>query len=160
MTSSEKLLNNVITANYPLYSNLNYTPIIMKFNSKEIEIENNEFGYTLTFNENETHYKSEMNKSAKELMHSTQKYILLQRTYPEDEFEKDYYYFEPSDFDKACELKNFVIDLYRTSFELTLNGDSYQVQFREDGHKFEQIKQALEKISNGTGILIIHDAAD
>ena len=160
MTSFEKLLYNVITANYPLYSNLNYTPIIMKFNSKEIQIENDEFGYTLTFSEDKNDYECEMNKSTRELMHSTQKYILLQRTYPEDEFEKDYYYFEPSDFDKACELKNFVINLYRTNFELTLNGDSYQVQFREDGHKFEQIKQALEKITNGTGILIIHNVSD
>jgi len=160
MASFEKLLNNVITANYPLYSNLNYTPIFMKFNSKEIQIDNDEFGYTLTFSEDENDYESKMNKSAKELMHSTQKYILLQRTYPEDDFEKDYYYFEPSDFDKACELKDFVINLYRTSFELTLNGDFYQVEFKVDGHKFEQIKQSLEKITNGTGTLTIHNVAD
>jgi hypothetical protein len=46
--------------------------------------------------------------------------------------------------------------LYRTNFELTLNGDFYQVKFKEDDYKFEQIKHALEKITNGTGTLIIH----
>ena len=132
----------------------------MNFNSNEIQIENDELGYTLTFNEDENSSESEMNKSLKELMHSTQKYILLQRTYPEDDNEKDYYYFEPSEFDKACELKDFVITLYRTKFELLLNGDFYQVQFEVDRDKFEQIKEAIEKITNGTGTLIIHNAVD
>lgn len=132
----------------------------MKFYSKKIEIENDEFGYTLTFNEDETDYESEMKKSINELMNLTQKYILLQRTYREDDFEKDYYYFETSEFDKACELKDFLINLYRTNFELTLNENFYQVQFKVNNHKFEQIKQSLKEITNGTGTLIIHNVGD
>ena len=132
----------------------------MKFYSKEIQIEDGEFGYTLTFNEDKTEYKKVSRKSTKELMNSTHKYILLQRTYPEDEFETDYYYFEPSNLDKACELKNFKIDLYRASLELTLNGDFYQIQFIEDDLKFEQLKLALNIITNGTGSLTIHSIKD
>ena len=139
---------------------LNQTTTFMKFNCKEIEIENEDFGYTLTFNEHETDYEVEMNKSPKELMNSTQKYILLQRTYSEDDFDNDYYYFEPSDFDKACELKDFIINLFRTRFELTLNGDFYQVQLNADDQKFQQLKLALQTITNGTGTLIIHNKAD
>ena len=132
----------------------------MKFDSRKIQIDNDEFGYTLTFDEDENNSEREMEKPLKELMHSTQKYILLQRTYPEDDIEKDYYYFEPSEFEKACELKDFVITLYRTKFELLLNENLYQVQFRVDDNKFEKIKEAIEKITNGTGTVIIHNAED
>ncbi len=132
----------------------------MKFYCNEIQIEDGEFGCTLTFNEDEYDYEKEMRKSTKELMNSTQNYILLQRTFPEGNFEDDYYYFEPSDFDKACELKDFIIDLHPTSFELTLNGDFYQVQFKEDNNKFELIKSALEIITNGRGTLTIHRIVD
>ena len=39
-------------------------------------------------------------------MTSSGHYVLLQRTYPEDEFESDYYYIETSVPDKSGELKN------------------------------------------------------
>lgn len=131
----------------------------MNFFSKEIEIEDGEFGCTLTFNEDKTDFESEMRMSSKELMNRTQKYILFQRTYPENDFERDHYYFEPTNFDKACELKDFVMNLYRTRFELTLNGDFYQVQFKENDAKFEQLKSALKIITNGKGTFTIHSIA-
>jgi hypothetical protein len=139
---------------------LNQTTTFMKFNCKEIEIENEEFGYTLTLSEHKTDHKIDMNKSPEELMNSTQKYILLQRTYPEDDLDNDYYYFEPSDSDKACELKDFVINLFRARFELILNGDFYEIQLNANDQKFEQLKLALQTITNGTGTLIIHAKTD
>lgn len=128
----------------------------MKFNCKKIQIDGDELGYTLMFSEHETDFEKEMNMSPVELMNSTGKYILLQRTYPEDEFDDDFYYFEPSDFDKACALQDFVINLFPTRFELLLSGNLYQVEFHADDQKFEQLKQVLQKITNGKGTLIIH----
>ena len=127
----------------------------MNFYSKVIDISLDEFGCTLTFSEEEHEYENER-RPINELMNAIGKYILLQRTFPEDDFEDNCYTFEPADFDKACELKDFIIDLYPTAFELTINGDFYQVQFREDDKKFEQIKSAVELITNGRGILNIH----
>ncbi|MEO7310431.1 MAG: hypothetical protein ABIX01_08545 [Chitinophagaceae bacterium] len=132
----------------------------MKFYSNQIDIEDGEMGCTLTFNEDKTDPEIEMRMSTRELINRTQKYILLQRTYPEDDFEEDHYYFEPTNFDKACELKDFVMDLYRTRFEMTLNGDFYHVLFEENDAKFEQLKSALETITNRTGKLTIHSIAD
>lgn len=132
----------------------------MKFYCAEIDIEDGEIGCTLTFKEDKTDPEREMRMSTKKLMNRTQKYILLQRTYSEDDIEEDHYYFEPTNFDKACELKDFIMDLYRSRFEMTLNGDFYQVQFEEDDAKFEQIKSALEIITKGTGLLTIHSLAE
>lgn len=128
----------------------------MKFNCNEIQIDDEELGYTLTFSEYKTDYEKEMNLSPAELMNVPGKYILLQRMYAEDEFDDDFYYFEPSDFDKACALEDFVINLFPTRFELLLNGNFYQVEFNADDQKFEQVKLALQRITNGTGTLIIH----
>ena len=50
-------------------------------------------------------------KSVKEIMNSLQPYIMLQRTYGEDDFEEDFYYFETIDFDKSEELKDFTIEI-------------------------------------------------
>jgi len=87
-------------------------------------------------------------------------YILLQRTHAEDEFEQDFYYFELTDFNKACELKEFVRGLLRTRFEMTINGDFYQVRFKENNLQFEQLKSALETIINRRGTLTIHSMPD
>ncbi|MEO7310723.1 MAG: hypothetical protein ABIX01_10005 [Chitinophagaceae bacterium] len=132
----------------------------MKFYSEEIDIEVGAIGCTLTFNEEKADPEIEMCMSTKELMNRTLKYILLQRTYAEGDFEEDHYYFEPTNFDKACELKDFVMELYRSRFELTINGDFYQVQFNHDDATFEKLKSALEIVTNGTGSLTIHTIAE
>jgi len=36
----------------------------------------------------------------------------------------------------------------------------YQVEFNADDQKFEQLKLALQRITNGTGTLIIHHNGD
>ena len=98
----------------------------MTFHSKEISVTNEEFGCTIKFKEDVTDIELELKKSFEELINSKETYILFQRTYAEDRFEKDYTYFESSDLDKSCELKNFVIHFHKTKLEMSLNKEVYK----------------------------------
>jgi hypothetical protein len=115
----------------------------MKFISKHIEISDEEFGCTITFSESENDIDSM----------DTEKYLLLQRTYPEDEYEEDYYYIESSDFDKSGELENFSIDLSASNFNLSTETDTYEINFELTTEKYELLKQTLTKLCNGNGQL-------
>ena len=128
----------------------------MTFYSKEINIVDEGFGCTITFNEERTDFEKELKQSIEELMNSTEKYIMFQRTYAEDSFEKDYAYFESSEYDNSGDLVGFVIDLHKTRLEMSLNGDIYKVEFKEDNEKYVELLNALNTITKGFGELIIH----
>ena len=123
----------------------------MKFNCKEISISDEEFGCTLTLSENKDDGISEMEMTTEEIFNSIGRYVMLQRTYPEDRFEEDYYYFESSDFDKSGELNDFEINLSRKVFQMTLENEIIEIQIGVDDSVFENLKQIIKKISNGKG---------
>jgi hypothetical protein len=121
----------------------------MKFECKEISIVDEEFGCTVSFRENKDSYDYENEQSINQILSSIGQYILLQRTYPEDEFEKDYYYFESSESDKSGKLIDFTIDLCRTQFVMALNKELYEIQLNIDDPTFEKLKTVLTIITNG-----------
>ena len=128
----------------------------MTFHSKEISVTNEEFGCTIKFKEDVTDIELELKKTFEELINSQETYILFQRTYAEDRFEKDYTYFESSDLDKSCELKNFVIHFHKTKLEMSLNREVYKVEFEVGDKKYEELSNALKIITKGMGKLIIY----
>ena len=81
---------------------------------------------------------------------------MLQRTYPEDEFDKDYYYIELSDFDKSGEFEDFTIDLYRRQFLMTYCDNLFEIGINIDDKKFENLMVVLAQIVNKQGILNFH----
>jgi hypothetical protein len=123
----------------------------MKFNCKEISISDEEFGCTLTLSENKDDGISELEMTTEEIFNSIGRYVMLQRTYPEDRFEEDYYYFESSDFDKSGELNDFEINLSRKVFQMTLGNEIIEIQIGVDDSVYENLKQIIKKISNGKG---------
>ena len=104
----------------------------MKFECKELEIDNQEFGCSITFSENVNNGICEENLTFDEMLHSIGTYIMLQRTYAEDEFEEDYCYFESNDSEKSGELENFEINLSRNQFSLNFENEVYEIQFKLD----------------------------
>ena len=128
----------------------------MTFHSKEISVTNEEFGCTIKFKEDVTDIEVELKKTFEELINSQETYILFQRTYAEDRFEKDYTYFESSDLDKSCELKNFVIHFHKTKLEMSLNREVYKVEFEVGDKKYEELSNAFKIITKGRGKLIIY----
>jgi hypothetical protein len=127
----------------------------MKFVCKEISISDEEFGCMVSLSEKADKGASEKELSIEEARHSIGQYVLLQRTYPEDEFESDYYYIETSSPGKSGELKDFRIDLYRTNFLMTYDSELFEIAINPSDGEFEKLKMALEKITKGQ--LTFHD---
>ncbi len=70
----------------------------MKFYCQDISISDEEFGCSISLSENRDEYNEEnadkiLKMSPGEVAESIGQYISIQRSYPEDEFKKDYYYF-------------------------------------------------------------------
>lgn len=127
----------------------------MNFVCKEISISDEEFGCTVTFSEKEEDNDFEIQKTIDEIMDSIGQYVMLQKTYGEDELEEDYYYFETSDFEKSGELNDFEIILTETKFVLTTETEKYEIQIHPDRQIFDDLKSVLSKITESKGKLNI-----
>lgn len=128
----------------------------MKFVCKEISISDEEFGCTVTLSENKDDNEFENQKTVDEIMDSIGQYLMLQRTYGEDEFEEDYYYFESSDFDKSGELDEFEITLTENKFILTIKNDKYEIQIHPNDQEWTELKTAIKRIAEHKGQLNIN----
>ena len=90
-------------------------------------------------------------------MNAAGQYLMLQRTYPDDEFEDDYYYIETSDPDRAVELENVTINLYRKQFLMTCGDDLYEINISVDDNTYKNLKLIIVQIVNKQGTVHIHD---
>ena len=127
----------------------------MKFDCKKISISDEVFGCTLTLSDEEGNRDFE-NMTTEELMNSSEQYILLQRTYQENEFENDNYYIETSVPNKIGRLEEFSIDLFRTQFVMTWDNEIFKIDINVDDTIFETLKRILMKITNKKGQVIFH----
>ena len=127
----------------------------MNFVCKEISISDEEFGCSVTFSENEEYISTENQKTVDQLMNTIGQYIMIKKTYGEDEFEEDYYYFETSDFEKSGELNDFEITLTENKFVLTKENEKYEIQIHPDRQFFDDLKNVLFKITESKGKLNI-----
>lgn len=123
----------------------------MKLDCKDISITDEELGCTIIFSQEKEEIIFENKMSIEELITSLKPYILLQRSYGEDEFEEDYYYIETLDFDKAGELKDFTIDMYKNRILIIRDSEKYEINININGVEFENLKIALKKIANKDG---------
>jgi hypothetical protein len=119
----------------------------MKFICNEIQVGNQEFGCTISFSENMNNGISEEKLTFDEIIDSIGTYIMLQRTYAEDEFEEDYCYFESSDPEKSGEIENFEINLSRNQFVLNFEKEVYDIELNLDTKIFEKLKENLKIIT-------------
>ena len=127
----------------------------MKFTCKKISISDERFGCTLTLSDEEDNIDVE-NMTTEELMNSSKQYILLQRTYREDKFEKDHYYIETSVPNKTGKLEEFSVNLFRTQFIMTWENEIFKIDINVDDKIFENLKRILIKITNKKGQVIFH----
>lgn len=127
----------------------------MKFDCKEISINDDFFGCTVSLSDvvEENNFDKEL--AVEEIMNSLGQYITLQRTYAEDEFEDDFYYFETHEFDKSGELTDFEIILTEKEFILKIENEKYEIQIQPDRKTLNDLKNALLKITKNKGKLYI-----
>ena len=127
----------------------------MNFVCKEISTSDEEFGCSVTLSENQEYNDFKNQKTCDEIMNSIGQYVMLQRSYGEDDFEQDYYYFETSDFEKSGELDDFEIILTETKFVLIKGNEKYEIQIQSDRQIFDELKNVLLKITESKGKLHI-----
>jgi len=129
----------------------------MKLDCKEISINDGELGCGVTFSENEDLGSKIENMSFKEIINSIGRYLLLQRTYPEDDLGRDNYYFETHDENLCGELEDFEIVLSRQSFELKFDSEIVEISINPSDNEFVDLKHVLPIIINKRGGLIINE---
>ncbi len=102
----------------------------MNFQCKELTISDEEFGCTVTFSDSKSF--DDQFKTVEEIMNSEEKYLLIQRTYPEDDNDVDNYHIESSETDiepisddikmtVAMDRERFKIDWPEAHLEIGLN---------------------------------------
>ena len=127
----------------------------MNFKCKELTISDEYLGCTITFSDSieqefyETHDYDEINEN--------EKYLMLKRTYPEDEFENDYYTIELSDFEKSGELKEFKIKLDQNIFKIEWDSKKAEIELDIDNKEYDRLVKALKIVTNNRGQLIINE---
>ncbi len=129
----------------------------MKFECKKISIDDSPFGCTVSFYDRKPDYEAQINMTTQEIIDSLGQYVMLQRTYPEDEFESDYYHFETNLPNIGGELNDFKIILSRTKFWLEIGGQKIELVIKLIDKKFEDLSTALENIVNKKEELIIEE---
>lgn len=129
----------------------------MKLECKEISIIDGELGCEVTFSENEDLGSKTENMSLKEIIDSIGRYLLLQRTYPEDDFESDYYYFETHDENLGGELEDFEIVLSRHCFELIFDSEIIEISINPSDKEFADLMHILPILINEQGNLKIKE---
>jgi len=129
----------------------------MKINCIEIAINDEELGCQVTFSEKKDLGEESANMSMQEIIDSIGRYLLLQRSYPEDEFESGNNYFETHDENLCGDLVDYEMTLSRKLFELKILNETIEVFIKPTEKEFAQLKEVLPILTDKKGKLIIND---
>lgn len=128
----------------------------MKFKSKEITIYNEEGVTGITFSERKHLGSETVNMSIDEIIESTGRYLLLQHSYPEDDFDTDYYHFETNDYFFDGNSVEYEMVLSRTHFEFKAPNRSVLILINPSDEKFALLKKNLPLLTSRKGKLVIN----
>lgn len=112
------------------------------FQCIELTIQDEEFGCTITFSDSRS--ADDQFKSMEEIMNSDEKYLLIQRTYPEDDYDADYYYIESSESDeifKPNEKINIVLN--QNLIKVNSAGEQLRIGLNLDNRKLKDLERIL-----------------
>ena len=124
------------------------------FICKEITTIDNEFVSRIIFSDKKDEGYIE-GQTYEEIVDSLGEYVMLQRSYGEDEFDQDYSSVEFSDFEKSGTLEDFSIAISRKQFRMEYKGDVIDIGLAlDDEATFLIIKEVLKKIINGKGSFV------
>jgi hypothetical protein len=129
----------------------------MKFDCKEISISDEELGCQVTFSEIPDVGAAIENMSLKEFKESIGKYLLLQRFFPEDDFDSDNLYFETHDENLCGDIDDLKISLSKHSLKLSLDSEIIDISINPTEDEFSELKRVLPIIINNHGELIMND---
>lgn len=129
----------------------------MKLNCIEISINDEEFGCQVTFSEKKDLGAESENMSVNEIMESIGRYLLLQRSYSEDDFDNDYIYYETQNENFSGKLTDYEMVLSKKCFELKLRHGELEVLINPTEKEYSKLKEILPILTNNSEKLIITD---
>jgi len=130
----------------------------MKVECNRIVISEDDLGLEIEFNENELVEDPESldYNNITEVANSIGPYVLIRRSYPEDEFETDYYYIESNRFDNSGELKKFSLILDKRDLKIKWPNNLVEIELKVVEKDIRALKKALEIFTQIDGELKIN----
>ncbi len=122
----------------------------MNFKCIELTITDDpNFGCTIQFSDTKDKGYDE-NQTIDEIINSKDKYFLIQRSYPEDLYENDFYHIETSESDTELGyLDKILIELSKDTIKLQWSGDKVEiglnVEEMEILHLIKMLKKRFKK---------------
>lgn len=116
----------------------------MNFKCEELTISDEELGCTITFSDSKS--SDDQFKTVEEIMNSEEKYLLIQRTYPEDDDDVDNYHIESSetDVELLSDDIEMTVALGRKRFKIEWPGAHLEIGLSLTDMEFDSLKEILE----------------
>ncbi len=115
----------------------------MNFQCEEFTISDEDLGCTITFSDSKS--SDDQFKSVEELMNSEEKYLLIQRTYPEDTYESDYYYLETSETDTELDSDDImIVTMNQDRFKIDWSGAHLEIGLNLTESELKDLEEILE----------------
>jgi len=126
----------------------------INFKCKHLSITDDpDFGCTLEFSDSED--INNEHARIEDLLHPKDKYLLLQRSYPEDEYENDWYTVESSESDIELSQKDkIIIKLRPHVFTISWPGEQLSIGLNLLDKEFLRLKKILKTSFKERVILI------
>jgi len=117
----------------------------MNFQCEELSISDEEFGCTITFSDSKTSEDQFM--TAEEIMNSEEKYLLIQRTYPEDDDDVDNYHVETSEteVDLLSDGTEMTVEIDPERFKIELPGALLEIGLNLTDKELENLEKTLKE---------------
>jgi len=125
----------------------------MNFQCKELTISDWELGFTIIFSDSKS--SDDQFKSVEDIMNPGKKYLLIQRSYPEEENELDYYFIESSETNTELSPRDkMVVRLSQDKFEIDWSGDHLGIGLDLTDKEQQDLKEAFEVVFKERTILL------
>jgi hypothetical protein len=115
----------------------------MNFQCEELTISDEEFGCTITFSDSKS--SDDQFKTLEEIMNSEEKYLLIQRTYPEDDYGSDYYHLETSETDNKLGSDDIMtVTMNQDRFKIDCAGAHLEIGLNLTDKEMKNLEEILE----------------
>jgi hypothetical protein len=113
------------------------------FQCIELTIQNEEFGCTVTFSDSKS--ADDQFKTEEEIMNSNEKYLLIQRTYAEDEYDKEHYHIESSESNANFDPhEKIIISINHNRLEAKWSGEEVLIGLNLKNQELENLLRVLK----------------
>jgi len=86
------------------------------------------------------------NQTIDEIINSNEKYFLIQRSYPEDLYENDFYHIETSESNtELCQSDKILIDLSKDNIKIQWSGDMVEIGINVEEIELLHLRKILKK---------------